>query len=152
MFILYRMAFAPPRESSRIELLFTHKNRFSGAISVTKPSYAAPICKVVSYCHGRDLSNKMFFNGNRHFCVCIHAAILSYLRFGTFLICLSHDGQTHTCRWCNRRGHFAKDCPNTVCFNCDGLGHKVNECTREELLHLQEPHASRTSPSPVASP
>ena len=81
----------------------------------------------------RDLLNKMFFNGNRYFCVCIHAAILSYLRFGTFLICLSHDGQTHTCRWCNRRGHFAKDCPNTVCFNCDGLGHKVNECTREEL-------------------
>ena len=118
-----------------------------------------PYCKVVSYCHGHDLSNKMFFNGNRHFCVCIHAAILSYLRFGTFLICLSHDGQTHTCRWCNRRGHFAKDCPNTVCFNCDGLGHKVNECTREELccicknpMHLAPHHHQSPLLSMMTSP
>ena len=54
-------------------------------------------------------------------------------RFGKFLTRLSHDGKTHTCRCCNRCGHFAKDCPNTVWFNCDGPGHKVDECTHEEL-------------------
>ena len=35
MFTLYRMAFAPPRKSYRIGLLFTHKNRCGGAFSVT---------------------------------------------------------------------------------------------------------------------
>ena len=48
MFTLYRKAFAPPRKSSRIELLFTHKNGSGGAISVTDRSCAAPISKVES--------------------------------------------------------------------------------------------------------
>ena len=119
-----------------------------------------PYCEVVNYRRGRYLSNKMVFNGNRHFRVRIHKAIPSYLRFGKFLIRLSHDGQTHTCRRCNRRGHFAKDCPNTVCFNCDELGHKVDECTHEELCCIcKEPsHRARHCPyswyrsSPVPSP
>ena len=119
-----------------------------------------PYCEVVNYRRGRYLSNKMVFNGNRHFRVRIYKAIPSYLRFGKFLIRLSHDGQTHTCRRCNRRGHFAKDCPNTVCFNCDELGHKVDECTHEELCCIcKEPsHRARHCPyswyrsSPVPSP
>ena len=49
-----------------------------------------PFCKVVSYCRGRYPRNKLVFNGNRHFRVRITAAIPSYLRFGKFLICLSH--------------------------------------------------------------
>ena len=48
MFTLYRIAFAPPRESYRIELLFTHKNCCGGAFSVTEQSCAAPMCKVES--------------------------------------------------------------------------------------------------------
>lgn len=119
-----------------------------------------PYCEVLSYRRGRYLNNKMVFNGNRHFRVRINKAIPSYLRFGKFLIRLSHDGQTHTCRRCNRRGHFAKDCPNTICFNCDELGHKVDECTHEELCCIcKEPsHRARHCPyswyrsSPVPSP
>ena len=43
VFTLYRVAFAPPRKSYQIGLLFTHKNGSSGAISVTKRSCAEPI-------------------------------------------------------------------------------------------------------------
>ena len=48
MFTLYRIAFAPPRKSYRIGLLFTHKNCCGGAISVTEQKCAAPISKVES--------------------------------------------------------------------------------------------------------
>ena len=48
MFTLYRIAFAPPRKSSRIELLFTHKNASGGAISGTERDCAASISKVES--------------------------------------------------------------------------------------------------------
>ena len=40
-FAPYRIAFAPPRESYRMQLLFTHKNVCGGAISVTERSCAA---------------------------------------------------------------------------------------------------------------
>ena len=40
-FTPYRIAFAPPRESYRMQLLFTHKNGCGGAISVTERSCAA---------------------------------------------------------------------------------------------------------------
>ena len=52
-----------------------------------------PYCEVVSYRHGRYLSNRSIFNGNRHYRVRVHSAIPSYLRFDKFLVCLSHDGQ-----------------------------------------------------------
>ena len=46
IFTSYRIAFAPPRKSYRIQLLFTHKNGDFGAISVTERSCAASISKV----------------------------------------------------------------------------------------------------------
>ena len=52
-----------------------------------------PYCEVVSYRHGRYLSNRSIFNGNRHYRVRVRSAIPSYLRFGKFLVCLSHDSQ-----------------------------------------------------------
>ena len=120
-----------------------------------------PFCEVVSYRRGRFPRNKLVFNGNRHFRVRINAAIPSYLRFGKFLIRLSHDGQQHTCRRCNRRGHFANDCNNTVCFNCDELGHVAETCPNPELCCIcKEPsHRARFCPyswfrqsSPTRSP
>ena len=41
---------------------------------------------------------------------------------------LTHDGQQHTCRHCNRAGHFANECKNVVCFNCEELGHESRDC------------------------
>lgn len=67
-------------------------------------------------------------NGIHHFRVQIIQPLPSYLRFGKFLVRLSHDGQQHTCRRCNRADHFANDCRNVVCFNCEELGHQAKEC------------------------
>ena len=75
----------------------------------------------------------MVFNGNSHFRVRVHTAILSYLRFGKFLIRPSHNGQQQTCRKCNRFGHFANECPNTICLNCQELGHVAETCPNAEL-------------------
>ena len=83
-------------------------------------------CEVIHYRRGRYPTNRSVFNGNRHYRVRRHAAIPSYLRFGKFLIRLPHDGQEHTCRKCNHLGHFANDCPNTFCFNCEELGHNAS--------------------------
>ena len=89
-------------------------------------------CEVIHSRRGKYPTNGIF-NGNRHYRVRIHQAIPSYLRFGKFLLRLSHDGQDHTCRRCNRVGHFANECPNTFCFNCEGLGHMAKECPGPEL-------------------
>ena len=120
-----------------------------------------PFCEVVHYRRGRYPTNKSVFNGNRHYRVRRHAAIPSYLRFGKFLVRLSHDGQEHTCRKCNRLGHFANDCPNTFCFNCEELGHKAESCPSVELCCICKHHSHRArycpyswyrQPSPPGSP
>ena len=120
-----------------------------------------PYCEVVSYRRGRYLSNRSIFNGNRHYRVRVRSAIPSYLRFGKFLVRLSHDGQQHTCRKCNRRDHFANSCENTICFNCEELGHVCETCPHEELCCIcKEPsHRARFCPyswyrqsSPPSSP
>ena len=93
--------------------------------------------------------------------VTIEYAIPSYLRFGKFLVRLSHDGQEHTCRKCNCLGHFANDCPNTFCFNCEELGHKAESCPSLELCCICKHHSHRArycpyswyrQPSPLGSP
>ena len=65
-----------------------------------------PYCEGVSYHCGRYLSNRSIFNGNHHYHVRVRLAIPSYLRFGKFLVRLSHDGQQHTCRKCNHHDHL----------------------------------------------
>jgi len=84
-------------------------------------------CTVFSTRRGK-FSNSHVYNGIRHYRVRVKNPIPSYLRFGKFLVRLSHDGQQHTCRRCNRAGHFANECQNTVCFNCEELGHVSRDC------------------------
>ena len=90
-----------------------------------------PYCDVYSYRRGKYLGHSAVFNGIRHFRVKITRDIPSFLRFGKFLLRVSHDGQQQTCRKCNRAGHFASACPNTICFNCDELGHQAPNCPHE---------------------
>ena len=47
-FTLYRMAFAPPRQSYWIGLLLTHENGDFGAVFVTERNCATPSSKVKS--------------------------------------------------------------------------------------------------------
>ena len=94
-------------------------------------------------------------NGMRHFCVQIMRPLPSYLRFGKFLVCLSHDGQQHMSRRCNRVGHFAHECQNVVCFNCDELGHQSKECGGPVLCCIcksLDPASDPSSGGRVAAP
>lgn len=55
-------------------------------------------------------------NGNRTFCFSrLNKHIPSFMRFVS--------GQPPTCRRCHCHDHQAKACSNTVCYNCDGIGH-----------------------------
>ncbi len=58
-------------------------------------------------------------------------AIPSYLRFGKFLVRLTHVGQQNTCRRCNGVGHFAKECAYKVCFNSEKIGHESRDSEEE---------------------
>ena len=73
-------------------------------------------------------------NGNRTFCFNrLSKHIPSFIRFGKFLLRVKYSGQLPTCRKCHCHDHQAKDCPNTVCFNCDGIGHTCHNCPTGEL-------------------
>ena len=109
-----------------------------------------PYCEVIHMRRGRYPTNRSFFNGNRHYRVRRHAAIPSYLRFGKFIVRLSHDAQEHTCRKCNRLGHFANDCPNTFCFNCEELGNKADSCPSLELCCICKHHCHRARYCPYS--
>ena len=121
-------------------------------------------CTVFSARRGK-FSNSHVYNGLRHYRVRVKEPLPSYLRFGKFLVRLSHDGQQHTCRRCNRAGHFANECHNVVCFNCDELGHESRDCEEDVRCcickstdHLARScpfswyKASSTSLAPVSSP
>ena len=104
-------------------------------------------CTVVATRRGR-LSRSGCYNGIRHYRVRIKEPLPSYLRFGKFLVRLSHDGQQHTCRRCNRAGHFASECQNVVCFNCDELGHQSRDCGENIRCCIckSEEHLARRCP------
>lgn len=91
----------------------------------------SPYCEVMWHRRGKFSGTAgAVFNGLRHYRICLEKPIPSYLRFGKFLLRLQYEGQTQTCRKCNRPHHKAADCKNTICFNCDGLGHEARECIR----------------------
>ena len=108
----------------------------------------SPYCEVIWYRRGTFKGHGGVFNGLRHYRVRADFNIPSYLRFGKFLIRLYYDGQTPTCRRCNRTGHKAAQCRNTLCFNCDGLGHVSRECVRPMYCCICKSgqHLARTCP------
>ena len=89
-------------------------------------------CSTVSTRRGKFPGSDVC-NGIQHFRVRKIISIPSYLRFGKFLIRLSHDGQVHTCRRCNELGHFANEFKNKVCYNCEQTGHESKDC-KEHIL------------------
>lgn len=105
-------------------------------------------CTVVSTRRGK-LSKSSCYNRIRHYRVRIKEPLPSYLRFGKLLVGLSHDGQEHLCRHCNRAGHFPSECQNVVCFNCDELGHQSRDCGESVcccICKKSEEHLARRCP------
>ena len=68
-------------------------------------------------------------NGNLTARMRLRTAIPSYIRIASESLYVYYNGQSHTCRRCNRSGHEARNCNNYACFNCDQLGHYATACT-----------------------
>ena len=84
-------------------------------------------CKVVNTYHNCHQGTNIP-NGIRTFSVILNRHLPATLRFRCFQVRLFHRDQPQRYHKCNRCGHFARECPNLVCFNCDGLGHISKEC------------------------
>ena len=103
------------------------------------------------------------FNGLRHLRMELTSHIPCFLRFGKYQVRVKYDGQPTTCRRCNSRDHLYKDCTNSVCFNCDQVGHHSRLCPedirccicKEEghmAIDCQHSWYRRPPPSTVLSP
>lgn len=64
------------------------------------------------------------------------------MRFGKFLVRINYPGQPSKCHKCHLYDHETKNCPNTVCYNCDDVGHTCKECPVPEkcLICPEEDH------------
>ena len=79
----------------------------------------------------------------------------SFLRLGQVQIHLRYEGQTITCRQCNKPGHMANDCHvNQFWFNCDGPVHVLSDCPHPVCYHFchEENHKTRECPFSPTSP
>ena len=93
-------------------------------------------CKVVNTYHNCHQGTNIP-NGIRTFSVILNGHLPATLRFGRFEVRLFHRDQPQRCHKCNRCGHFARECPNIVCFNCDGLGHIIrNVRTLQDVVFV----------------
>ena len=68
------------------------------------------------------------FNGVRHLRMALTSNIPCFLRYGKHQVRIKYDQQPKTCRKCGSVDHLIKDCRNTVCFNCDQIGHVSRNC------------------------
>ena len=72
-------------------------------------------------------------NGIRTLRMAIDDPILSYLRFGKYLLCVHYVGQVKTCGRCNEPGHLAQECHQMLCFICEVIGHHASDCLADVL-------------------
>ena len=88
-------------------------------------------CKVHYKRRGRLQGYRDVLNGLRHYRVELRSSVPCYMRFGKFQVRFYHDDQIKTCRRCGGTDHIAKDCVNSVCFNCDQIGHVAKHCPED---------------------
>ncbi|KAK3750762.1 hypothetical protein QZH41_002284 [Actinostola sp. cb2023] len=98
-------------------------------------------------------------SGVRTVTMTVNKDVPSFLKVMGCEVKIFYRGQRQTCRKCGSEFHFAKDCPNTRCFRCHGLGHVSRECDMLERCERcgEEGHTSWSckaafkfaAPSPV---
>ncbi|KAK3753566.1 hypothetical protein QZH41_006126 [Actinostola sp. cb2023] len=83
-------------------------------------------------------------SGVRTVTMTVNKEVPSFLKVMGSEVKVYYRGQRQTCRKCGSASHFAKDCPNTQCFRCHGLGHVSRECTMVERCERcgEEGHTS----------
>ena len=67
-------------------------------------------------------------NGIRTYSVIMRKDLPATMRFGRFVIRFHYSGAGRRCNKCSQEDHVARDCPETMCFNCDNLGHESRQC------------------------
>ena len=67
-------------------------------------------------------------NGIRTYSVIMRKDLPATMRFGRFVIRFHYSGAGRRCNKCSQEGHVARDCPETMCFNCDNLVHESRQC------------------------
>lgn len=70
------------------------------------------------------------FNGLHHLRMELKSHISCFLRFRKYQVQVKYDGQPTTCRRCNSGDHLYEDCNNSICFNCDQVGHHSRMCPK----------------------
>ena len=58
-------------------------------------------------------------NGIRTYSVIMRKDLPASMRFGRFVIHFHYSGAGRRCIKCSPEDHVARDCPETMCFNCD---------------------------------
>jgi len=83
-------------------------------------------------------------SGVRTVTMTVNKDVPSFLKVMGCEVKIFYRGQRQTCRKCGSEFHFAKDCPNTRCFRCHGLGHVSRECDMLERCERcgEEGHTS----------
>lgn len=71
------------------------------------------------------------FNGLHHLRMELKSHIPCFLRFRKYQVRVKYDGQPTTCRRCNSGDHLYEDCNNSICFNCDQVGHHSRMCPED---------------------
>ena len=110
-----------------------------------------PFCKRIPFKRPGCLQGYSdVLNGLRHYRVELRSSVPCNLRFGKFQLRFYHEGQTKTWRRCGCPDHIAKDCENSVCFNCDEIGHEARDCPHRMKCCICKSEAHKAIDCPLS--